>query len=224
MPKFQDLPGLGVGLGHDAGGIGAQGRIGERVFGELDAALRLQQPSPLLLDVNRPRVGRLVARPALLLQRRHPVEIDLALLQCDPCCRAGRLGCFQLQPQIGVVERAHHLACLYLSADLGGAGEKLAADPEAEIGLDAGADRPGEPCAGAWLSSRTVVTMTTCGADGGAAVSVWAAITANRERSSGVVAAATAATPIPATASASLLRRRICQPPGSTDYQIIGRF
>ena len=83
---------------------------------------------------------------------------------------------------------------------------------------------PASRCAGAALSSRAVVTITTCGAGGITAVSVGAAIAVNQDRTSDVDAAAAAAAPIPATASAILLRRRICRPPGFEDFPIIDRF
>ena len=84
---------------------------------------------------------------------------------------------------------------------------------------------PASRRAGAAVSGRAVATMTTCGAGGSAPVSVGAAMAAKRDRTSGSATVAAAAMPIPAIASAILLRRRICRPPGHrTDVGIIGRF
>ena len=145
LPELKHLPGLGIGLGHHPGRVGPQRRIGESVLRQLDAALRLQELRAQRLDIDGPRVAGLVADPALLLQRGHPGEVDLALLQRDLRRRPRRLRRLELQPQVGVVERRHHVAGLDPGADLGRPRQKLAADPEAEVGLGPGADRPGQP-------------------------------------------------------------------------------
>ena len=145
LPELKHLPGLGIGLGHHPGRVGPQRRIGESVLRQLDAALRLQELRAQRLHVDGPRVAGLVADPALLLQRRHAVEVDLALLQRDLRRRPRRLRRLELQPQVGVVKRRHHVAGCDLSADLCRPCEKLAADPEAEVSLGPGADRARKP-------------------------------------------------------------------------------
>ena len=60
----------------------------------------------------------------------------------------GRLGGFELKAQVGVVEGRDHVAGLHGGADLGRAGEELAADAEAEVGLGPRADRPGKSSRG----------------------------------------------------------------------------
>ena len=145
LAELQHLSRLGVGLGHHAGDVGAQRGVGERVLRQLDAPLRLQQSRAKFLDVDGARVGGLVARPALPLQRRDAIEVDLRLLERDPRRRAGRLGRLELQAQVGLVERRHDVARRHPRPDLGRAGEELAADAETEIGLGPGTDRPGEP-------------------------------------------------------------------------------
>ena len=98
-------------------------------------ATRSYYGSPQLLDVDGARVGGLVAGPALLLQRRYAGEVDLALVERDPRRGARRLGRLELEAEVGVIERRHHVAGRHLRPDLGRTRAELAADPEAEIGF-----------------------------------------------------------------------------------------
>ena len=103
--------------------------------------------------------------------------------------------------------------------DLGRTREELAADPEAEIGLGAGADRPGEPMRwrGTVQPGRRHHDHLRGRRDRGGLgrEPPWRRTS---DRTSGSAAAAAAATPIPATTIAIVLRRRIYQPPGFVGF------
>jgi hypothetical protein len=130
-----DLAGLSQGGGDHAGGVGLEVGIVELVLreverapGAVEAALCLVARRLLALEVRR-------RRPTLALELCVTLEIRRSLREVRG--GGGELGrsALNLQPQVLGIEARHHVADLHAVADIDDAGDDLAGDAEAEIGL-----------------------------------------------------------------------------------------
>ncbi len=134
-----DLSGFGRRRGDDAVGVGFEFGISELIAGEFERALRARQPALGLV------VGRLLAieigNGGVATRFQGVVALQVGGGLCQAGGRGGqlRLRALDLQRQVLRVEPRNDIAGTHPVADIHDAGDDLAADPEGEIGLVAGA-------------------------------------------------------------------------------------
>ena len=202
-----DLAGLGQRRGDHAVGVGLEFGIGELIAREVERALgALEPPFGLVLGgLLAIEVGdRRIAAPS---QRGVALEIGGRLREIRG--RGGELGlgALDLQLQVLRIEPRHHVAGVHAVADIDDAGDDLAGDAEAEIGLVARPHHADEFAAAvSWFSNATRCTLhRALGLGGGRGIGLAAGEQEQRGKSEReVVNAADEAD------MASLLRSREC--------------
>ncbi len=129
------LAGLGQGRGDHAGGVGLEVRIIELVAreiegtsGAVEATLRLVARRFLALEIGR-------GCPALALELGVSLEVRRGLGQVRGGGSELGLGALHLQLEILRIEVRDHIAHFHAVADIDDAGDDLAGDAKAEIGL-----------------------------------------------------------------------------------------
>ena len=133
-----NLSGLGEGRGDHAINVSLKIAIGELVAGELERALRARESALGLIVRRLLEIELGDRRVTALLQGGIALQISSSLRPVrGRRCKLG-LRALDLQLQVLRIESRDHVAGAHAVADVDGARDDLAADPEREIGLDSG--------------------------------------------------------------------------------------